>query len=372
MKLKQKIQELITSKREGEYWDFKEEYHDNKAAFLHDILCLANSVTKCEKFLIFGVSDPANGCQLKGLVGKTRKTQAQVIDFLRAKKFSGEIRPEVELITIEIGGVDIDVLKIFDRQEKPYYLSSTYKENGKYVNAFHIYTRNLDVNTPVTENADPRRIELMWRERFGLDIQPAKKMELLLQEPDKWEKDIGNKKVAYHKHHPEYNIRLGDLSDMGEMYSYFYVNHRSFFGNMSFRYLSVELFQLDYIYCDEMRLLISPPENGCFLIGGRTYYYHYYFRHSRAWNVFCFLSDGRFSFESRCHSAPFIVFNDHEEKERFEMHINRNPEELERPLVQQASRFILNNIGLQQQEWDVDPSDMIKVWSAYQQWPEKK
>lgn len=61
------IEILLTSKREGQYWDFKEMYHENKSELLHDILCLANALHKGNRFLIYGVSDPKSGCQIKGV-----------------------------------------------------------------------------------------------------------------------------------------------------------------------------------------------------------------------------------------------------------------------------------------------------------------
>jgi|GEM_PF-3087734 len=47
-KIKQKeleevIKDLFCLKQEGEYWDFKEKWHENKALLLHDIICMANN-----------------------------------------------------------------------------------------------------------------------------------------------------------------------------------------------------------------------------------------------------------------------------------------------------------------------------------------
>ncbi len=372
MKLNKTIEDLIDSCREGDYWDFKEEHHENTASLLHDILCLANSVTKCDKYIIYGVTDPSNGCRIVGLEGKVRRSQSQLIDFLRAKPFAGDLRPEVELVSVDVRGVEIDVLKIFDRFKKPYYLSSTFKKNGKHVNQFHIYTRNLDTNTPANRNADPHRIELMWSERLGLDLKPAEKMELLLKKPENWDKDIGNKDISYYKYQPEFNVEFSRPTSLEESYSYFYSNHKSFCGTMSFKYSGVELFSTDYIFCDEMRLIIPAPENGFFRAESHTYYYNYYIRDSRSWNIFCFLSDGRYSFDSRCHSAPFVVFDRDSDRYEFEEYVNGNIDMLGEPLLDEASRFCLDRIGLLQKKLYVDPSDMVKVWCAYMRWNNEK
>ena len=100
--LQAEIKQLVATKREGQYWDFKEKHHDNKASLLHDILCLANSLHKGNKYLIFGVGDPQAGCEIKGVEQENRKSQTDLIDFLRSKPFAGDIRPEIELRTFEL------------------------------------------------------------------------------------------------------------------------------------------------------------------------------------------------------------------------------------------------------------------------------
>ena len=55
--LKHKIINLIQEKREGSYWDFKAEYHKDKAELLHDIICLSNNLLNQEAYLILGVAD---------------------------------------------------------------------------------------------------------------------------------------------------------------------------------------------------------------------------------------------------------------------------------------------------------------------------
>ena len=38
------VTDLISRKHEGDYWDFKETHHENKADLLHDIICLSNNL----------------------------------------------------------------------------------------------------------------------------------------------------------------------------------------------------------------------------------------------------------------------------------------------------------------------------------------
>ena len=76
------ITHLIQKKREGQYWDFKEFPHKNKAALVHDILCMANAEHKGNRYLVFGITDPSQGTDVVGLSSKTpnRKNQQQYIN----------------------------------------------------------------------------------------------------------------------------------------------------------------------------------------------------------------------------------------------------------------------------------------------------
>ena len=55
--LEQEIQELIELHAEGDYWDFKQQWHSNNADLLHDIICMANSLANRDCYIIIGVED---------------------------------------------------------------------------------------------------------------------------------------------------------------------------------------------------------------------------------------------------------------------------------------------------------------------------
>ena len=55
-----KIFELINLKQEGEYWDFKRQWHENKTDLLHDIICMANNLSNNDGYIIIGI-DEKNG-----------------------------------------------------------------------------------------------------------------------------------------------------------------------------------------------------------------------------------------------------------------------------------------------------------------------
>lgn len=313
MSLVAEIQNLIETKREGTYWDFKEVHHENKACLLHDVLCLANVAADHNRYLIFGVSDPGDGCEIVGLEGTARKNQSDIIDFLRSKHFAGDNRPEVELRTLTLDDKEIDVLIVFNSRNKPFYLSENYRN----LKANYIYTRTLDTNTPIDKSASYSAIEKMWRERFGLDVQPAKRMVELLRHPGDWEKDIGNNKIGYHKYSPEYNFIIEDSEAHDEIYNYFYPNDRGFYAPVKFQYIGTELFGLEMIYLDEMRLIVPCPKNGGIPVNDDYLVYHYYELDSIEGAFLEFLTNGEINFYSRCGEAPFLVFNSEEDHGEF-------------------------------------------------------
>lgn len=103
--LAEEITSLINKKQEGGYWDFKLEWHDNKADLLHDIICLANNMENRDAYLIFGVKDKT--CQIIGINeddNRNRLNTVEVVNFLRDKKFVGDIRPMARVETIDIEG----------------------------------------------------------------------------------------------------------------------------------------------------------------------------------------------------------------------------------------------------------------------------
>ena len=51
------IRRLISLRQEGEYWDFKKEWYQNKPDFLQDIICMANNLSNHDGLIIIGVDE---------------------------------------------------------------------------------------------------------------------------------------------------------------------------------------------------------------------------------------------------------------------------------------------------------------------------
>ena len=187
--LKEIIQNLINSRIEGDYWDFKAQ-HNNKAELIHDIICLANNPRHIgDRYLIFGVDDKCSLIEIK-----TSLIQADIIDILRNANFSGNSFPDLYLKDIEIDKHKLQVLIIKDKPEdRPYYLEKNYSDNKRNrekvvtINAGAIYTRHRDTNTPKDQTASLLATEKMWRSRFGIDPTPLERMTVYLLDFDGWE-----------------------------------------------------------------------------------------------------------------------------------------------------------------------------------------
>lgn len=309
------ILNLIKSKREGDYWDFKKEPHTNNSDLIHDIICMANSLHRGNKYIIIGVSDPHFDCEIIGLVGQ-RKTQANYIDLIRTIDFAADNRPAIEVHTISIENKDIDIITVLDSNNKPYYLNSDFMGLKK----SFIYTRIGDTNTPKDQSADYYIIEKMWRNHFGLDLVPSERFKTIIKDKENWDIDVGNKEIAYYRPSPEYQILFEETHEGWEIYSYFYANEKSFFGRAIFKYLSTPLFELPFAFVDEYRIPIATPDISSFSIVNHLFYY-YYIIDSLKYSLMDLLGLQSIFMMHNKEYVPFIFFSSIDEKAEFETHL---------------------------------------------------
>lgn len=256
-KFKIEIINLIESKWEGDYWDFKQKHYKNKDDLLHDIICMANNRADKDGYIIFGVED-----KTFNIVGvsqdENRKNQQQVIDFLKDKKFVSGIRPTVELKTLEIKGQEIDVLIIKNTTDTPYYLV----ENFKSIKANHIYTRIGDTNTPKDRSADINHVEYLWKKRFLLTRPPLEQIQNKLKYKEEW-KEEGY--TYYNIYNPEYKICITYEDDeyegyKPEFYAYNMYNSSVTYKNLEIKYYETKLYSKQLVIMDGGRLMIPTPE----------------------------------------------------------------------------------------------------------------
>lgn len=259
---------LISSKREGDYWDFKEKHHSSKADLLHDIICMANSLHDKDCYIIYGVENGTGN-----IVGvendPNRRNQQGVIDFLRSKAFAGHYRPTIELQSFDYKGHGIDVLMILDTNSTPYYLVEKYedKDNGKgrIVQANAIYTRIGDTNTPINQTADIANVEYLWKKRFGIHLAPYERFCMLIQDKEQWDK---SENAHYHKLFPEFTITFESQEEdeykrrYPEFYSYVMMNPSTSYNELQVNHYGTTLFIYQTVWLDSGRYHTVIPDWG--------------------------------------------------------------------------------------------------------------
>ncbi len=87
---------------------------------MHDILCLANAKHEGDRFLIIGVADPSENCEIIGLDENStkRKKEADLNDFLSGKEFAGGYIPKINIKTLNFDNKEIDVIIIKNSDKK--------------------------------------------------------------------------------------------------------------------------------------------------------------------------------------------------------------------------------------------------------------
>ena len=257
--IKSKIKNLIDRKSEGEYWDFKQEWHKDNERLLHDILCFANTVHDKDCYLIIGVSDSG---EIVGVGEENRRRQADILDLLSNTVFAGDNIPEVRLDTIKINGKEIDVLTIFNSYNLPYYLKSKCKKYNN-IREGYIYTRVGDRNTPINQNASIQQIEMFWKKRFGLTQPPLVQIANRLENKLEWSQ---NENTYYNIYKPEFKLEMEYDNeydrDEGEFYVYSQINSRFMYKNLKIMCSGTVLKEFQLVVLDSGRYETPVPRLG--------------------------------------------------------------------------------------------------------------
>ena len=239
------IRRLIELRQEGEYWDFKKEWYQNKSDLLHDIICMANNLSNHDGLIIVGVDEETDYTICDVANDPNRKKTQDIVAFLREKKFAGGIRPKI-----------IDVIVIRNDRNTPYYLIDQYQ--GVFAN--NIYARIMDTNTPKNASADINVIEKLWKKRFGIDATALDRALLFLQKPYDWvDSDDGKK---FYKYAPEFtleDIQAEDGKDGYEFYLFNQCDSRPRWYDINIYYHQTLLYSLGGVALDGGRCFTSTP-----------------------------------------------------------------------------------------------------------------
>ncbi|WP_336183147.1 ATP-binding protein [Bacillus sp. 205(2023)] len=258
-KLMDLIKYLISLKKEGEFWDYKEKWHKENERLIHDILCFANTYHDKDCLIIVGVT---NDGEVKGLTENERKKQADLINLLNSYPFNEE-PPSIELLNIEIfDGELIDVLIIKNSNKVPYFLMKRNKDYQKIKQGL-IYSRIGDTNTPIDQGANHNKIELLWKKRFGINKTGLERFSDLLDSPSDW---VSNECGYYHSVFTDYALKYQDSEYPKDRTSVFY-SYTMYNKDTSFEMVELEvngraLKEIELVTLDSGRYVTPSPEWG--------------------------------------------------------------------------------------------------------------
>lgn len=220
------VEEILSNEISGEYsWlDFKLEFKNNSEELVHDILCLSNTRHNGIRFIIYGVENAS--WKLKGLSNDLVSNDIYTI----VNNQVWNHKPIVLVDHVHVDGMKFGFIAVADAPTKPHYLRKPYKN----IPSGAVYIRQGDTNTPFKKGTEIRSVEdgeleLMFRERFGIDKPLLEKLEILLTQTDKWEEFSDGEILGYfHQDFPEYQIRFfePDLEDEDSWEEWVELHHK--------------------------------------------------------------------------------------------------------------------------------------------------
>lgn len=314
---------FISKGKEGEFWDFKQEWHEKMPDLIKDIICFANTSHDEDCYLIFGVSDAAVVTGMK----KARRQLAEVLDALSNLNYAGDNIPEVTLDTMTYEDKEIDVLTIKNTNNTPIYLKKTYGE----MLAGCIYARDGDRNTPNKGNAEIALIEKLWKKRLGL-LKPP--LEYIIDSFDRKVEWIESGESYYNLYRPEYTMERRQEDnperDQDEFYSYSQTNEKTSFFILDIKASGTVLKSHQIAILDSGRLLVPVPEWGFIYLDSfhqDVLVYKYYIRDSFSDRLLTFMynpssSEERWAFEA--FEKVIVFYESDEERSVFEKTVAEN------------------------------------------------
>ncbi|MFD1363175.1 AlbA family DNA-binding domain-containing protein [Lentibacillus salinarum] len=355
--LETKIYKLISKKSEGDYWDFKQEWHKDNERLIHDVLCFANTVHDMDCYLIIGVTDDG---EIVGLNDENRRKQVAILDLLSNTVFAGDNTPEVRVETIKIDGKEIDILIVSNSYSVPFYLK---KKSKRYSNIRegYIYTRIEDKNTPISQNGNIQQIEMLWKKRLGLTQPPLTQIVNRLENKSEW---VENNETHYNIYKPEFKLveEYDDEYDrrFGEFYVYSQTNSKFMYKDLKIMCNETVLDDFQLVILDSGRYKTPVPEWGFVGRERRSinykYTYKYYLKDSIACKLQKFLFDDEDMEEvyaKRNLDEVVLYFKNEEEKLSFEAYVEGRLARLESYVDEADNAYFTIDIGDKEEAKDI-------------------
>jgi hypothetical protein len=346
----EKIQSLIISQREGDYWDFKQAWHTENERLLHDILCFANTVHNKNCFIIVGVSDAG---EVLGVPEQNRRKQADILDMLSNTMFAGDNSPEVRVDTLWLEGVEIDVLTVLNSFNVPFYLKCKSKKYNN-IKEGYIYTRVGDKNTPINQNAGIQQIEMLWKKRLGLTQPPLEQIISRLDNKSEW---TWHEETRYNIYKPEFMLVEEYYNDedekrTGEFYVYSQCNSKFLYKCLKIMCNQTVLKEFELIVLDSGRYKTPIPTWGyaCYDEYGvnHKYTYKYFLMDSIDYKLQKFFFDPEDMEEAhakRQFDEVILYFKDDEERLSFEFYVESKQKLVEQYIQEADKTYFQINVG---------------------------
>ena len=311
----------ISRGHEGDFWDFKQEWHKDMPALIKDIICFVNTVHSENCYLIFGISDD---CRVVGMK-QSRYELANIIDALSKLEFATIDVPEITLDTIILDGIEVDVLTILNTDNTPIYLRKPY---GK-MRPGCIYLRKGDRNTPDNSNALFGDIEMLWKKRFRLTKPPLEYIKNHLNNPLEWNE---TQDCYYNIFRPEYVLEhVYDESDRdlrAEFYAYAMTNEHVVYSSIVVKCSGTIVDNYQIVALDGGRYTTPTPEWG--FLGkrltenGPEFSYKYFLKDSFRYSLHSFMYHEENGEERYAHDDLMdivLLFDSVDEKNEFERYV---------------------------------------------------
>lgn len=311
----------ISRGHEGDFWDFKQEWHKDMPALIKDIICFVNTVHSENCYLIFGISDD---CRVVGMK-QSRYELANIIDALSKLEFATIDVPEITLDTIVLDSIEVDVLTILNTDNTPIYLRKPY---GK-MRPGCIYLRKGDRNTPDNSNALFGDIEMLWKKRFRLTKPPLEYIKNHLNNPLEWNE---TQDCYYNIFRPEYVLEhVYDESDRdlrAEFYAYAMTNEHVVYSSIVVKCSGTIVDNYQIVALDGGRYTTPTPEWG--FLGkrltenGPEFSYKYFLKDSFRYSLHSFMYHEENGEERYAHDDLMdivLLFDSVDEKNEFEKYV---------------------------------------------------
>lgn len=341
---------LIALKQEGGYWDFKKQWYDKEKIcdLLHDIICMANNLENKDGLIIIGIDEENDYDIVDVSNDENRRNTQQIVDFLKDKKFAGDIRPTVKVEQVDIFGKVVDVIVVKNDNSTPYFL----KENYRTLVAHHIYTRVQDTNTPKNASADIDKVELLWKKRLGLLATTVEKLEVFITRPKDWSDSPCSETKKFHNVYPEYTITRQVAEDRNgyEYYLFSQDDSTPYWRQITIKYHQTVLASLLGVALDGGRYFTPCPCFESIRIETPTLQnvpIRYMIMNSFIYNLNLFFYKHEFSEEARASRDRFLgvilLFETEDEKNEFKNYVGNNWQKRD-SYLEEIPPYILENI----------------------------